>query len=200
MRIRIRMVLAAAVFLVSACSSTAGRETEAPSASLLPSPPPATSGIDHTVSVRWQLADSFDIAPDGSCTGRDTFGGMGAAARVQLRGATTGMVDETRATARVEDQTRSRSAQYDDGRYCVIRIVFAPALPDPDGYFLKFPDSSQTELRVGTNPLLGPSFIAGKPARQPELPPGYGETAGIGSQACPSLLDPPDKACAGEVR
>lgn len=186
-------VTALAACTLAACSADAGQHSGTPPVSL-PSPPPATSGIDHTVSVRWQLADSFDVFPDGSCRGREDFGQMGAGDRAQLRGTTTGMVDETRATARLEDQTKGKSAVSDDGLYCVIRIVFAPTLPDPDGYWLKFPGSPQTEVRIGLDPSLGPSFAGGRPVRQPTLPPGYGRF-NLGSQVCPSLLDPSDEEC-----
>ena len=186
-------VTALAACVLAACSADARQHSGTPPVSL-PSPPPATSGIDRTVSVRWQLADSFDVLPDGSCRGREDFSHMGAGDRAQLRGATTGMVDETRATARLEDQTKGKSAFFDDGLYCVILIVFAPALPDPDGYWLSFPGNPQTELRVGLDPSLGPSFIGGRPVPQATLPPGYGRFS-MGSQACPSLLNPPDEEC-----
>lgn len=158
-------------------------------------PPPAASGIDHTVSIRWQLADSFDIASNGSCTGRSMFRHMGADARVLLRGKTTGITEETHATARVENLTNGRSAASDDGLYCVIRAVFSPALPDPDGYWLRFPGNPRPEMPIGPlNTELGPPFYRGQPVVQATLPPGYGQF-NMGSQSCPSLLDPPDRDC-----
>lgn len=161
----------------------------------LPSPPPAVSAIDHTVSIGWQLADSFDVTPNGSCRGRSAFINMGAGLRVQLRGRTTGLTDETRATARVEDHTIGRSARWDDGLYCVIRIVFAPAVPDPDGYWLRFPASQQPDVELrALNRGVGPIFSRGEPVEQPTLPAGYG-LYNSGSQSCPSPLDPPDRDC-----
>lgn len=160
-----------------------------------PSPPPAVSAIDHTVSIAWQLADSFDVTPNGSCRGRSTFNNMGAGSRVQLRGRTTGLTDETRATARVEDHTTGGSARFDDGLHCVIRIVFAPALPDPDGYWLRFPGGQQPDVELRTlNRGAGPIFSRGEPVEQPTLPAGYGQFNSV-SQSCPSSLDPPDRDC-----
>jgi hypothetical protein len=120
---------------------------------------------------------------------------MGAGLRVQLRGRTTGLADETRATARVEDHTIGRSARFDDGLYCVIRIVFAPAVPDPDGYWLRFPGSQQPDVELrALNRGAGPIFSRGEPVEQPTLPPGYGQFYS-GSQSCPSPVYPPDFDC-----
>lgn len=161
----------------------------------LPSPPPATSAIDHTVSIGWQLADSFDVSPNGSCSGRSIFSNMSAGRRAQLRGRTTGLTDETFATARVEDRTTGRSRLFDDGLYYVIRIVFDPAVPDPDGYWLRFPGSPQSDVELRMlNRGVGPIFSRGEPVEQPTLPPGYGQF-NSSYQSCPSTLDPPDKEC-----
>jgi hypothetical protein len=179
---------------LAACTTSVPQPLAGPPR-LLPSPPPATSAIDHTVSIGWQLADSFNVSPNGSCRGRSSFNNMGAGLRVQLRGQTTGLTDETRATARVEDHTTGRSARYDDGLYCVIRIVFAPAVPDPDGYWLRFPGSQQPDVQLrALNRGVGPIFSRGEPIDQPTLPPGYGQFSS-GSQSCPSPLDPPDRDC-----
>jgi hypothetical protein len=171
---------------VSACA--AGFRTHSVATSLLPVPPPAVSGIDKTVYVRWQLADSFDVFPDGKCAGRSGFREMAAGARVQLRGDTTGLSNETRATARFERQVlRGKRAMGDDGLYCVIEAVFAPSMPDPDGYWLKFAGSRRAEQWLGK-----PG--SPRPFGQPDPPPGYG-SYNIGSQLCPALLDPPYKDC-----
>lgn len=55
------------------------------------------------------------------------FRHMGADARVLLRGKTTGITEETHATARVENLTNGKSAASDDGLYCVIRSLLARA-------------------------------------------------------------------------
>ena len=120
---------------------------------------------------------------------------MGAGLRVQLRGRTTGLTDETLATARVEDRTTGRSRLFDDGLYCVIRIVFDPAVPDPDGYWLRFRGSQQSDIELRTlNGGVGPIFSRGEPVEQPTLPAGYGQFT-TSSQSCPSPVDPPDKNC-----
>ena len=177
-----------------ACTGSVPQPLAVP-APLLPSPPPATSALDHTVSIVWQLADSFDVSPDGRCTGRSNFAKMGAGLRVQLRGRTTGLTDETLATARVEGHTTGSSARFDDGLYCVVRIVFAPAVPDPDGYWLRFPGSQQPDVELrALNRGVGPIFSRGEPVEQPTLPPGYGQFTSS-AQSCPSTLDPPERDC-----
>ncbi len=78
------LVVAAAL---AGCSTSSPAQLEAsPSRG---APPPAVSGVDHTLTVRWSLADSFDILPDGSCAGRDENRGMGSGARIQLQGDST---------------------------------------------------------------------------------------------------------------
>jgi hypothetical protein len=134
------------------------------------------------------LADSFDVLPDGKCAGRSGFREMRDGVRVQLRGDTTGFSDETRATARVEQQLLDGKRAFgDDGLYCVIEAVFAPSMPDPNGYWLKFAGSADREKWLGK-----PS--SGTPFGRPDPPPGDG-SFNIGSQACPTLLDPPEKDC-----
>ena len=193
MSIRLSVTAFSACALV-ACT-TSGPQPLAGTPRLLPSPPPAMSAIDHTVSIGWQLADSFDVSPDGSCRGRSIFNGMGAGLRVQLRGRTTGLTDETRATARVEDHTTGRSARFDDGLYCLIQMVFAPAVPDPDGYWLRFPGSQQPDVELrALSRGVGPIFSRGEPVEQPTLPAGYGQFTSS-SQSCPSPLDPPEREC-----
>jgi len=183
------MLIRWATAAVTMCGVGACAANLPPSASpSLPVPPPATSGIDRTVYVRWQLADSFDVLPDGKCAGRAYFDEMRAGVRVQLRGDTTGFSNETRATARVERQPlRGKRALGDDGVYCVIEAVFEPSMPDPNGYWLKFAGSAEREHWLGK-----PS--SGTPFGQPDPPPGYG-SYDIGSQACPTLRDLPDKDC-----
>jgi hypothetical protein len=181
------LVVAVCTYSTAGCgearSPDAGRVAGSPS---LPVPPPAVSGINRTVVIRWQLADSFDVTGDGSCAGRSVFRGMAAGARAHLTGASTGLLDETRVTAHVERRAPNRG---DDGLYCVIEAVFAPAVPDPDGYSLKFFGSEQREVDLGppgSTPLGHTGF------NRPDLPPGYG-FYNWGSQSCPSLLDPPSK-------
>jgi hypothetical protein len=112
---------------------------------------------------------------------------MNNGARVQLEGDTTGFIDETRATARFHREVLSKKeALFDDGLYCVVEAVFAPSMPDPGGYSIKF-----FGTRIHLNHLPKPG---GTPFGRPDPPPGYG-TYNITTQRCPSLLDPPDKDC-----
>ncbi|KAA0102200.1 hypothetical protein CIW49_02440 [Mycolicibacterium sp. P1-18] len=60
-------------------------------------------------------------------------------------------------------------------------------LPDPDGYSIVLPGT-----RVHWDHLGRPGV--GTPFGRPDDPPGYG-VYDLGSQTCPSLLDPPDKVC-----
>lgn len=175
--------LLAATAALTACANDHAR-LASPS---LPVPPPAVSAIDHTVTVRWQLADSFDVLPGGTCAGRGLNRGMRNGARMHLQGNTTGFVDETRVTATLERRTLSaRGALSDDGLYCVIRAVFAPALPDPDGYSIKFPGTPVKWDHLGASGRA--------PFGRPDLPPGFG-SINLGSQTCPNLFDPPEKDC-----
>ena len=183
------LIIATCVSSTSACSENIEPASDHTAASpSLPRPPPAQSGINRAVVIRWQLADSFDVMRDGSCAGRSIFSGMKAGVRAHLTGKSTGLLDETRATTHVE---RRAPNQGDDGVYCVIEAVFAPAVPDPDGYSLKFAGSQQREVYLG-KPGSTPYGHAG--FGLPDLPPGYG-FYGLGSQSCPSLLDPPTKDC-----
>jgi hypothetical protein len=112
---------------------------------------------------------------------------MGDGARVLLRGNTTGLDVEATATAYVDRRPPMLSHGrpiLDDHVYCDIEAVFTPSMPDPDGYSLKFAGADHwVELgKPGRTPF-------GKPEK-----PGYGPYS-IGSQSCPSLLDPPNKDC-----
>lgn len=191
----IRPLLAAPlVCALAACTTNVPRLPTATLQSHLGSPP-ATSAIDHTVSIELRLADSFDVSPNGSCVGRAPFDHMGAGLRAQLTGRTTGLGDDTRATAQLENLTVGQSARFDDGLYCVIRLVFAPAMPDPDGYRLRFPGSQHNEVDLGEPSRgLGPIFVRGEPVDEPTVPRGYGRYSSS-FQSCPSTLDPPDKDC-----
>lgn len=178
-------LVAVLVILPAACSTDGAPAAGPPS---LPAPPPAISAIDHTLVVTWQLADSFDVLPNGLCAGRGDNAGMRDGARIRLRGNTTGFDDETTATARFQRRALSpKQSALDDGLYCILRAVFAPALPDPNGYSIAFPGS-----RVRWDHLGKPGV--GTPFGRPDSPPGYG-VYNLGSQKCPSLLDPPDKDC-----
>jgi hypothetical protein len=176
--------LITAVGVLAACSNVHAPVAAPPS---LPVPPPAVSAIDHTVTVTWQLADSFDILPTGQCAGRGDNRGMKPGARIQLHGNSTGLYDETTATASFQRRALSaKTALIDDGLYCVLRAVFAPSLPDPDGYSIKFPGTPVSWEHLGRP--------GGTPFGRPDNPPGYGGY-NLGSQTCPSLLDPPEKDC-----
>jgi hypothetical protein len=177
--------IAAVANLLSACSH-GDSSVAAFSPSLLP-PPPAVSSIDHTVSVMWTLLDSFDIDADGKCIGRSANRGIEDGARVQIRGNTTGFIDETRVTAYVRQYALSpKEALLNDGLDCVVQAVVSPSMSDPSGYTVKFPDALLvTEDKLGT-PSLSPFGMADTP--------GYGAYH-LQVLRCPSPLDPPDKDC-----
>ncbi|WP_131536382.1 hypothetical protein [Mycolicibacterium aromaticivorans] len=179
-------VVMAVAATVAACSTNGPPRGTASSSPV--APPPAVSGVDHTVAVKWSMADSFDILPDGTCAGRGDNRGMNNGARLQLQGDTTGFTDETRVTARFRRATLSKKeALMDDGQYCVVEGVFAPSMPDPGGYSIKF-----SGTRIHIDHLGKPG--SGTPFGRPDPPPGYG-VYNISTQRCPSLLDPPDKDC-----
>jgi hypothetical protein len=174
--------------LMSACSGHALPPTGATATSAKLLPPPAVSGIDDTVSVKWALADSFDVLPDGTCAGRSNFRGITNGAQALLRGNGTGFDVETRANTHVErwqpQISHGKPLLNDDYVYCAVDAVFAPSMPDPEGYSVKFAEADQW-------------VWLGKPGGRPfgQLDkPGYGSYR-ITSQACPSLLDPPEKDC-----
>jgi hypothetical protein len=172
--------------MLASCSAPFSHPNEAATQAV--SPPPAVSAADDTVWVKWALADSFDVLPGDRCAGRSSFIGMGDRAHVLLRGNSTGWDVEGKATAYVEHRapllSHGQPMLDDDNVYCAIGVVFTPSMPDPDGYSLKFAGADHWE-DLGT-----PGHTRfGRPDR-----PGYG-TYNIGSQSCPSLLDPPDKDC-----
>lgn len=74
----------------------------------------------------------------------------------------------------------------DDGLYCVVTAIFAPAIPDPDGhYVVKFAGGSWAHsARVRSEFWI----------YDPISPPGYGTSSTV-HQSCTSLADPPDKQC-----
>jgi hypothetical protein len=154
----------------------------------VPASPPAVSGVDDTVWMHIELADSFDALPDGTCAGRDTYRGMSDQARVYLRGNETGFSDQTSVSARFKQYPtvmyHGEPRLDDDYKYCVIDAVFTPSMPDPSGYWLKF-------AGVGDEVQFGP------PGRTPFGQPehlGYGKYQVV-MQACRSRLDPPGKVC-----
>ena len=189
---RLRLLLAIVGALVmSACSS--GRPVTVGSATPEHLPvPPARSAFDDTVTTVWNLADSFDVRSDGTCTGRSSNAGMGDGVKVQLRSETLGGSASATATARVKQHPptiyNGVNGHWvdDDGLYCVVTAVFAPAIPDPDGeYVTKFGGGNWGHaVRVQSKFWMYDSLG----------PPGYGLVRTL-VQSCRWLADPPDKAC-----
>jgi hypothetical protein len=181
-------VMAGVLLLMSACSSGTPRSPVTTTRATT-DPPPAESGIDNTVSVTISLADSFDVLPDGKCAGRGHNNGMRESARVQLHGETDGGTTWTTAHVRFQPgpPTIYNGVKghwlIDDGLYCIVTAVFAPAYPDPkSSYFIKFVDGIPLQVKVGNAPY-------GQLDR-----PGYG-SANITVQTCRSLTDLPGKDC-----
>jgi hypothetical protein len=112
---------------------------------------------------------------------------MAHGVRALLHGKSTGLYDETTVSAYVKRYPprmyRGNPILDDDYLYCVMEAVFGPSMPDPAGYAIKFPNSPEREL-------FG---LSRTPFGRPETP-GYG-SYNTGSQACPSLLDPPEQDC-----
>jgi hypothetical protein len=138
---RVLVVTAVAVALASvSCSGSEPRPTAAWTSPHVASP--AVSGVDDTVWVQIQLADSFDVYPDRTCAGRDDNRGMRDQAWVLLRGESTGLFDQTKASARFKHYPpvmyHGKPLLDDDYQYCVIDAVFSPSIPDPGGYSVKF--------------------------------------------------------------
>jgi hypothetical protein len=93
-----RLLLVTAVVLLSAgCSGWESRPAAAWTNAHVVSP--AVSGVDDTVCVQIQLADSFDVYPDGTFAGRETTGACDQA-WVLLHGESAGLDDQTKASAR----------------------------------------------------------------------------------------------------
>jgi hypothetical protein len=158
----------------------------------MPVPPPAVAGIDNAIAVTWELSDSFDILPGDKCAGRSVNSGMSDGGRVQFVGETVGGSVSTTATTHFErrppwtEMHQGKPVLIDDGLYCVVSAVFAPAIPDPTGnYSWKFVGGDWSDgLDVGYMPV-------GKRER-----PGYGsERASITITTCRYLSDPPTKDC-----
>ena len=144
---------------------------------------PAAGGVRNRSHrpATWQLADSFDVLPNGLCAGRGDNGGIRLRRTHSPARQLHRLDDEATATARL---TRPLSPS-DDGLDRVLRAVFAPALPDPDGYSIALPGT-----RVHWDHLGRP----GAPTWQARRPAGIrGVQPRV--QTCPSLLDPPDKVC-----
>jgi hypothetical protein len=148
------------------------------------------AGIDNAIAVTWELSDSFDILPGDKCAVRSVHSGMSDGARVQFVGETVGGSVSTTATTPFErrppwtEMYQGKPVLIDDGLYCVVRAVFAPAIPDPtsnDKWKFVGGDWS-SDLNVGRAPF-------GKPER-----PGYGSgRAAISITTCRNLSDPPTK-------
>lgn len=114
-------------------------------------------------------------------------------ARVQLRGDTAG--GSVWATATADFENRGPKSYngvngrwpVDDGLYCVVKAVFAPTNPDPNGsYSIKFVGGDwHSWVRVRSE------FWMYEPL---EDNPGYGSFVTT-YQACKNLWDPPDRDC-----
>jgi hypothetical protein len=99
MRAGWRALLVTAMVLASAsCSESQPKPAAAWTSPHVTSP--AVSGVDDTVWVQIHLADSFDVYPDGTCAGRDDNRGMRDQAWVLLHGESTGLYDQSKASAR----------------------------------------------------------------------------------------------------
>jgi hypothetical protein len=101
-----------------------------------------------------------------------------------VHGETTGLYDQSKASARFEHYPPVKLRLDDDYQYCVVDAVFSPSMPDPGGYSVKFAGAPHEQW-------------LGKPGRTPF---GRPEHAGYGNyrmtiQTCRSLLDPPNKRC-----
>lgn len=189
---RSALIVAVAAALAGCASPTPTTTTQQP----IPTPTshqaqqrPAGPPVDSTVNVNLALADSFDIHPDGTCSGRADNAGITNGARVQLRGDTDGGAVWSTATAVVVRRPAvyrgSVVPEADDGLYCVATMVFTPTIPDPkSNYSLKF---------VGGDWLQGLVHVGRAPFGQEDRP-GYG-SANVTIQQCRSPADPPDKDC-----
>jgi hypothetical protein len=181
------LIAVAAVIMTCACGKYGAVTDASVASSGVRVPPPAVSAIDDTVSVHWELADSFDVLPDGACAGRGDNRWMRNGARVLLRGNTSDFYTETRATAYFKHFPsviyHGKPLMNDDYLYCIVDAVFAPSMPDPSGYSVKFQNASEEWLgKPGGTPFGRPDH------------PGYGSYR-IRKQTCQSLLAPPDEEC-----
>jgi hypothetical protein len=169
-----------------ACASSGPPLATAPT---LPIPPPAVSSIDHTVSIRWYIPDSFDHAAAGTCPGRDDNDGIRGGALVRFHGQSTGFDDETTTTSRYERRVVSaRSAAFDSGQSCSVQAVFAPTMPDPSGYLITFPGTEAPEQDTGVMSGRTPFGMADEPL-------GYGSLNIVVQHRCPTLTAPPEQDC-----
>lgn len=177
------LTVAAAVALAGCASTTPAATTQqATPTSTQAQQRPAGPPVGDTVNVTLALADSFDINPDGTCSGRSDNTGMTNGARVQLRGDTDGGSVWSTATTAVE---RHPPVPGDDGQYCIVKMTFTPNMPDPKStYSLKF---------VGGDWLRGFVHVRRAPFGQEDRP-GLGSASGT-VQTCRSAADPPDKDC-----
>jgi hypothetical protein len=187
--LRIRSLLILSVLFCSCAYGASSTGSTVNTSAVRATPPPAATGIDNTVSVTLLLADSFDALPNGKCAGRSSNAGIADGAPVQLRGDTAGGSVWSTATADYQyfpPQPHDGRPQLDedDGRYCIVKAVFAPTQPDEHSrYSIKFSGGNWRGLvTVGKAPY-------GQLDR-----PGYGSTF-ITIQTCRSASDPPDKVC-----
>lgn len=140
----------------------------------------------------WELADSFDILSDGTCIGTFLNEGIVDGVRIQLRSETLGGSAWATATARFKQYPPTvYNGVYghrveDDGLYCSVKAVFAPAIADPEGrYFAKVAGGDW-----GHSAWVRSEFWM----YDSDGPAGYGlDTALV--QNCASRADPPDKEC-----
>lgn len=182
-----------ALLATAAISASAGCSwSESKPAAAWTSPhvtPPAIADIDDTVWVQLHLADSFDIHPDGTCAGSDDNRGMKDQAWVLLYGDSTGLCDQTKASALFKHDPpviyRGKRLLDDDHQYRVIDAVFTPLDARPRRL--------RDQVRLAHHASSRSAGPVAPPFGHPDRP-GYGRLV-VRMQTCPSLLAPPDKEC-----
>lgn len=183
------MVSVAALLMATALAACSASDLQVVTAPSLPVPPPAVSSIDHTVSIRWYIPDSFDHAAGGTCSGRGDNDGIRGGALVKFRGQSTGFNDETITTSRYERHAVSaRSAALDSGQSCSVQAVFAPTMPDPAGYLITLPGTKDFTQETGVMSGMTPFGMANEPM-------GYGSLNIVVQHRCPTLNAPPEQNC-----
>jgi hypothetical protein len=140
------------------------------------SPSTVTETYSGPIDVVIALTDSFDVLPNGTCSGRYVFRGVADGAQVETRGEHDFNFVTTKVATRyvVDDYTRRPE---DDGKYCVVSFRFVPHPADGDGYQLQFP-----------LPTGGYGFST------PFKPNGLGKVD-IAIQSCADNDAPPERRC-----